>query len=122
MFKYLLFITILLNSVSTYGAVNTGADLLQKCDSYISYMGNKKIPDNNFAHEMGICAGFIDGVVYTHNVVRSGSPIWCLPNNVDSDQVIRVIVKHIRDNPDDLNKDLGTITLVAMLDAFPCPG
>jgi hypothetical protein len=119
--RFLLIVILLMSRNIVFGAVNSGTELLQKCDAYISYMGNKKITDNNFAHDMGICAGYIDGAVYTHNVTRSGSPIWCLPNNVNSDQIIRVVVNHLRENPDELNKNPGVLMLVAMVNAYPCP-
>lgn len=118
--KILLMIILLINHTSASSAVNTGADLLEKCDSYISYMGNKQIPDSNFSYRMGICQGFVDGVIYTHSVTRSGSPIWCLPGSVNSDQIIRVLVKYIRDNPDAEQKNLGAVVLIAMVNAFPC--
>ena len=120
--KYFLTLILIVSHQNASGAINTGEQLLKNCDSYISYMGNKKIPDSNFAHDMGICIGFIDGVIYTHSVTRTGSPIWCLPNNVTSDQVIRVLVNHLRENPDDQKKNIGTVVLVAMVNAFPCPG
>jgi hypothetical protein len=118
--KLIIVLALLFNYSPTYAVVNTGADLIEKCDSYISYMGNKDIPDSNFAYAMGICMGFVDGVVYTHSVARTGSPIWCLPNNVNSDAIIRVLVNHIRDNPDAMQKNLGPVVLVAMVNAFPC--
>ncbi len=118
--KILFMIFLFIHYSNSSAAINTGADLLEKCDSYISYMGNKQIPDSNFAYHMGICQGFVDGVVYTHSVTRSGSPIWCLPGNAGSDQIIRVLVNHIRDNPEAEQKSLGAIVLVAMVNAYPC--
>ncbi len=59
---------------------------------------------------------------YTHSVTRTGSPIWCLPSNVNIDAIIRVLVNHIRDNPDAMQKNLGSVVLVAMVNAFPCDG
>lgn len=61
--KLIIVLALLFNYSPTYAVVNTGADLIEKCDSYISYMGNKDIPDSNFAYAMGICMGFVDGVV-----------------------------------------------------------
>jgi hypothetical protein len=116
----ILMIFLVISHTNLSAAVNTGGDLLEKCDSYISYMGNKQIPDSNFAYHMGICQGFVDGVIYTHSVTRSGSPIWCLPKNAASDQIIRVLVNHIRDNPEAQQKNLGAVVLVAMVNAFPC--
>jgi hypothetical protein len=31
------------------------------------------------------------------------------------------VVNHLRENPDELNKNPGVLMLVAMVNAYPCP-
>jgi Rap1a immunity proteins len=70
--------------------------------------------------------GFIDGVRgeqafakgYTHQKV----PIpFCLPDGVENGQIIRIVLKYIRDSPTEGNRSTMVLMVKALGKAYPCP-
>jgi hypothetical protein len=46
--------------------------------------------------------------------------LLCIPLAVDGTQLIRVIVKYLKDNPKDLHNEAGWLTYTAIDAAYPC--
>jgi Rap1a immunity proteins len=72
------------------------------------------------------CAGYLQGAVdaFEFDKVsgsqRSGASI-CIPDDVKSDQTIRVFMKYSDDHPEELHKGATVVVWEAMRQAFPCP-
>jgi Rap1a immunity proteins len=47
---------------------------------------------------------------------------YCNPNNVDAEQLLDIVLKYIRDNPQKRHFDSGLLIIVALNQAFPCQG
>jgi hypothetical protein len=48
--------------------------------------------------------------------------LWvCLPRMIRNQQLMDVLIKYLRDNPEQLHQEAGLLTAVAMMKAFPCP-
>jgi hypothetical protein len=54
------------------------------------------------------------------NVSLNTTTTYCIRADADNDQLIRIAVKYLNDNPAKLHNPAGTLVLSAMIDAFPC--
>lgn len=64
---------------------------------------------------VGNLSGFIVGV---HDAVEG--ILVCAPNQVKVGQIVGVVKKHIRENPDKWNQPASTLVINALSSAFPC--
>ncbi|VVP73515.1 Rap1a/Tai family immunity protein [Pseudomonas fluorescens] len=96
-----------------------GNELLAQCQQYIKYMDSENF--NNYAADT--CSGFLQGVVSTvifYSEILKKDEKFCLPNNVTNSQVVRVVVKYLKDNPKLLNEGRTGLAWYALKDAYPC--
>ena len=125
--KKLILMTCLLLPVSGYGIEGfvSGNILLEKCEDYgIETGGNV---------DTGRCAGYVMGAVDTHDVYVDWGmikPDWCLPEtgvmtslNGSHGQhpLVQVVVKYMKEHPQDLHQAAGALVAAALKDTFPCP-
>jgi len=118
--KYLLMI-VLLFSFGQANAELDGNQLLERCESYLSENGDAVTTINAF--DKGICSGFIDGISGAHKTFTDWeimSPQWCAPDNVTQGQVARILVKSLREYPEDLHLTASGLVANALILAFPC--
>jgi len=113
--KYLLTI-VLLFSFNQAAAVSfmSGSELLERCEARLSETGS--------AAKGNTCVGFLTGVADAHDNFTSWevmSPLWCLPV-MGTDQLIRVVTKHLQENPEDLHHTAASLITNALAAAFPC--
>ena len=67
------------------------------------------------------CRGYVIGVV--DGLIVAGAQaetLYCIPNNADSDQLVRIVKEYLDDKPANLNNPAATLVTQAMIDAFPC--
>ena len=95
----------------------TGTDLLTACDGpYV----------NEFAELVStmLCVGYIQGIQQFQHVItgmRKVDPLFCEPNKTGTyDQMRRVLVKWLQDNPEHLHRDARLVVTLAFRQAFPC--
>jgi len=85
--------------------------------------------DADYGHVLactGYITGFVSGVDYersfAHATTNRSVPLpFCTPDNVENGQLIRVVLKFIRDNPADANKPTAWLIMDALGKAYPCP-
>jgi hypothetical protein len=71
-------------------------------------------------------AGFVQGVEFGSISTRvetkqATMPMpFCRPDNVDTAQLVKIVLKYIRKNPEDANQHTMYIALRAFQEAFPC--
>lgn len=97
-----------------------GNELLQQCQSYIKLVDGEKTNDFFSA---GVCAGFIQGVsstVYFYSEEVKKDLRFCKPDGVTNAQLVRIVVKYLKDNPKDLNEGRMTLAWTALMIAYPC--
>ena len=114
--------------IAFYGG--SGSQLLQRCEAALKIgAGNKvlKATDMQDAVDGSYCRGYVlgvvDGLVNAKELLRKADEtgtLYCIPNNADSNQFVRVVNKYLNDNPATLNNLAGVLVLKSVVDAFPC--
>ena len=70
----------------------------------------------------GLCIGYMAGVKETasgwHQATEKQP--YCIPEAAESDQLIRVVVKFLENNPAQLHYSAATLVQTAFAEAFPC--
>jgi hypothetical protein len=88
----------------------SGSNLLRACQA------EAKTIDGSFCR--GYIAGAVDQMV---GLSVQTDTVYCIPSNGDSDQLIRVVLKYLKENPATLNYPAGALVAKAIVAAFPCP-
>jgi Rap1a immunity proteins len=47
--------------------------------------------------------------------------LFCRPDNVESGQVAKIVLKFVRENPEKANEETALLVMRALVRAFPCP-
>jgi hypothetical protein len=104
--------------VSLYGP--SGSTLLRQCQAAA------KIADGgNYTTQQAIdgtfCRGYVAGAVdQMVGLSVQTTTVYCIPSNADSDQLVRVVLKYLNDNPATLNYPAAALVGKAIIAAFPC--
>jgi hypothetical protein len=109
-----LFALVLLSLVSASAhaqrvSTTTGNDLLESCES------------NDF--KQAFCLGYITGVTDLDGADGSAFPERrrsCVAENVSNGQVRDVVVKYLKDHPEERHIQASILIVKAMAQAFPC--
>ncbi len=100
-----------------------GNELLKRCDLLVSYMDSDK-PDVSLSGEMMFCAGFMQGITnmnLLYQQVLKSDAQFCLPElGISNGQAARIVVKHLRDYPEELHRNEFVLAIWALNVAFPC--
>jgi hypothetical protein len=67
----------------------------------------------------GYVTGFNHGVGMAYDIVGQPQP-YCLPDGVTHGQMMRVLIKFIKDHPEKAHKLTGVLEIESFMDAFPC--
>ena len=75
---------------------------------------------------IGYVAGFIDGegfgTAYAEDKTGKKVPsLLCFPDGVENGQIIRILLKYIRENPKDAHQRTAVLLVRAVRQAYPCP-
>lgn len=93
---------------------------------------DKNLSEREFGQLMnclGYVSGFADGVeheaMYTNSrakrATQGASVPFCIPDEVENGQLIRIVLKYIRDNPAQEHKPTPLLIVAALELSFPCP-
>src|SRR6266496_1313567 len=92
--------------------MQTGSALLSWCEKYEAGAENE---------HSGLCVGYVMGVLeMVKRMPPNAREFPCLPENATNDQAVRVVLKYLRDHPEQLHKARLTLTLDSLRAAFPC--
>lgn len=97
-----------------------GNELLGQCQQYLKLADSEPNYDRI---DVGICAGLVEGVnsmVYFYSDLLKKDDKYCMPGNVTNGQMVRILVKYLKDNPKLLNKSNTVLMWSAFKDAYPC--
>jgi hypothetical protein len=97
-----------------------GNELLMQCQHFIKLIDDEKGFSPVYA---GACGGFVQGVdstVFFYGEDLEKDAKFCTPKNATNAQLVRIVVKYLKDNPKLLNKDKTTLVWLALKDAYPC--
>lgn len=102
-----------------------GNDLLHKCHYFFADDGS--MPTTNMERiDMGFCAGYLSGVTDRERMWQgvegrsSKGSHYCMPDEVNNGQVLRILKKWLDDHPNRLHERADLIIHIALRDAFPC--
>jgi hypothetical protein len=110
-------------------AETTGNDVLNRCQTAIRYSDNNGGPVGEH-FDSGWCIGWVAGaleVTKLHNewgAAISQKPTllqFCLPESgIPVNQAVGVVVKYLKEHPEQLHEDGMALTIAALKDSFPC--
>ena len=111
---------VLVTSTVTGQSDYTGMELAADLTAAIKIMDGDRdaLADNQLPVRGG---SYVRGAVDTISVYEmEGCPLICIPEEVTMGQAMRVIMKYIKDHPEQLHAHAAVITIVALKGAFPC--
>jgi hypothetical protein len=118
--KVVLIVLMLLIPVWCYA---DGKELLKRCGLLVSYMDGET-PDVSLSGEMMFCAGFMQGITNMNLVyqqVLKSDAQFCLPEwGISNSHAARIVVKHLRDYPEELHRNEFVLAIWALNVAYPC--
>ncbi|MNO49574.1 hypothetical protein D3C76_399290 [compost metagenome] len=117
-------VVVLVGTLASGSAIaQDGNKLLDYCQAAIRFDDTKKVDEEV---SIGYCLGLMQGVRSLIVYTNTGIPIekqTCLPlSGISNGQTARVVVKYLKENPEQLHQDEGILTLLALRHAFPCKG
>ena len=100
-----------------------GNELLRRCSLLVSYT-DSEMPETSLSGEMMFCAGFMQGITNTNllyqQVLKSDAE-FCLPEwGISNSHAARIVVKQLRDHPEELHRNEFVLAIWALNVAFPC--
>jgi hypothetical protein len=97
-----------------------GNELLRQCQHTIKAAEMEKSFDR---FQAGMCLGMVQGVqstVYFLSDDLNNDSKFCVPTKVSIGQLVRIVVKYLKDNPKLLNESETGLIWLALKDAYPC--
>jgi len=104
-FILLLFLTVVPSNADAI----TGNRLLEQC------LNGENKTSPTYANTEGFCRGYIIGTVES-----SEGEIGCLPSSVTRNQLVLVVKKSLKENPQQLHNHAVGLILNALIKSFPC--
>ena len=100
-----------------------GNELLKRCESLVSYTDSES-SDVSPSSEMMFCAGLMQGITnmnLVYQTVLKSDAQFCLPEwGISNSHAARIVVKHLRDYPEELHRNEFVLAIWALKVAFPC--
>jgi hypothetical protein len=85
-----------------------GNELLKRCSLLVEYTDSDS-PDISLSDEMMFCAGFMQGITnmnLLYQLVLKSDAQFCLPElGISNSYAARIVVKHLRDYPEELHRN-----------------
>jgi hypothetical protein len=106
----------------------TGTDLLGDCSVALKLFNNENVSGEEEFIKIGNCIGIVTGVMQTAALWnaspgnrQSKAPLkhFCARPDVSVEQVVRMSLKRLKSNPEELNLDASVIVLRVMNESFP---
>jgi hypothetical protein len=94
-----------------------GNELLDSCTDALRHVDNGyRSTSAKEAHNYMWCVGYMRGWVDGY---QEGATL-CVPQKITALQLVRIVVKYLRDHPQRLHYNRGVLILSAVQEAFPC--
>lgn len=127
--RVLVVIAVLFTSALPAFADKTGNDVLNSCQTAVRFFDNDGAPAGEH-FDSGWCIGWVSGVLQltkAHNdwsrLVEQKPTAWqfCVPaSGIPVIQGVRIVVKYLKEHPEQLHEDGMGLTVAALKDSFPC--
>lgn len=94
--------------------------LFQACCAAVKQADGEKISAQEES-DAGFCGGYLIGLNEGLRIAVERTKVnYCLPGGLTGEQMVRVIEKYLRENPQELHKPMRTNAIAAFAKAFPC--
>lgn len=114
---------ILLLSNNIY-ANSSGSELLRQCQNSIKHIEDdyKDLDLFYSGYCLGLLNGFAKAYQQSHIFYELGAEkkLPCVPAEATGDQLIRILVKYLKDKPERLHEPYGPLVYSALAGAFAC--
>jgi hypothetical protein len=121
--KRTLIALLLLGSGSAWGQMD-GNFILQDCGNIVKQQDGGAELDTLAMTKGLFCVGYVAGLNDAFRMAPTLSrsqPFYCPPERgISNDQVVRIVVKYLRDNPAQIHESARGSVLIALSRAFPC--
>ncbi|KFE54997.1 Rap1a/Tai family immunity protein [Pseudomonas syringae] len=99
-----------------------GNQLLSDCQQALNGSEGRNVSSPLVAGRcMGVIQGTIDGLAVSRQIFTNIPELICMPQGgLPMGQMVRVVTKHLTDNPADLSHNESLLIAKAMVKAFPC--
>ena len=89
---------------------------------YMSAIKLLSLCESDSVADQNVCVGYVLGVADAAQMLDSETNMrrYCLPKDLTSSQLEKTAVKHMNDNPQQLDKPAAYYILVSLRKAFPC--
>ena len=79
---------------------------------------------SNLTVAQSVCTSYIQGLIEGHTLSTGGAmgqaKFFCVPPNASAGKVKKVIVKYLRKNAAELERNAGELVYQALAEAWPC--
>jgi hypothetical protein len=102
-----------------------GNELIERCQLAVDFFDSKELKEGSY-WEAHSCVAFITGVINMNSLYSSDefkkkdNKYFCRPQGVTNSQAVRVVLKHLKNNPQDLHESRTFLVVVALREAFSC--
>lgn len=107
--RVLLFLVLIYPAVS-FG-IQTGNDLLAECSEELH------------SSRLSSCLGYLQGLDHSHNTFlwwkQLKEPQYCIPDGVTVGQLRDIVLKYLKERPEELHLEPSGLALNAWITAFP---
>lgn len=104
-----------------------GSKLLQQCqETLVIFNGGTSQNPSDAAQCLGTINGTVDGLyianrIYSDQLKKELPPVICWPDaTVTKDQSVRIVVKYLREHPENLHMGDSLLITLGLVSAFPC--
>jgi hypothetical protein len=122
--KILIFLALLSTPFFSQAKVD-GNELLERCQIAVDFFDGKELKEGSDWKAYS-CIEYITGLT-TMNLLYSSDEFkkkdnkyFCRPQGVTNSQSVRVVLKHLKNNPEDLHESRTFLVVVALREAFSC--
>lgn len=117
-----IFLCALSSPRSSIGADGDGNKLLSDCDHIVALIDGQTVQESK-SSGIFFCLGLIQGMLDMNDLYEyklKDVALLCRPQGATTGQAARIVVKYLRDHPEELHKKDSVLTFVALRAAFPC--
>ena len=125
-------LALLIFSISASANAFSGADLLAQCTKFVQIIEGEKT-DLQHTLDAGLCGGYVlgvqEGFVASSELTVIASedkgvePVtgryWEVPDGVEAENIVRIVVKYLKINPDMQNKPAVVSVINALIQTYP---
>ncbi|MFA5677546.1 MAG: Rap1a/Tai family immunity protein [Pseudomonas sp.] len=112
----------LLSTLAAGLAAADGNTLLQECSEILHFAETGYLDETSTGAPF--CMGMVNGMMAMNAIYRAQSgnaPLFCPPQTtITNAEGARIVVEYLKANPQQLDKDPGSLMYFAFRDAYPC--